>query len=289
MSSGDCFILYYNVNAPKFYEDEKFRIRSRFLFRKWHPATWYFGQCLISRNLLLALAGVLFPNQHAVRLTYMMMILIGYLVLVLWLRPWFQIASNILDGALTVGLIVIITFSLQLMDPSEYKNNVAFSVAIVLVGMLCLVATMTLLCKTEYAIACGQSDKNRENIGQAFRDFCKTVTENANFQDDRLSVYFLEWPEQDVQQLALIITLISTEVAGGSSQCIFSRLMRPHTSIFDDESDSPANLSDAERSDNNSGNLGLDETTQSPDKNDQMKDASAHIHGQWGIGTYSFV
>ena len=60
-----------SYQAPRRFHDSQFRLRYRFLFGRWEVTTWWYGLCLLLRNILVSVAKFMFPNNGVMQVAWL--------------------------------------------------------------------------------------------------------------------------------------------------------------------------------------------------------------------------
>ena len=81
---------------PDRWGDEVFRQRAKFQFQRWRPDCWFFGTVVMTRNLVIAFAGVASSEARSQFMYTVSVLQIGAF-LVAKLQPWRAIVLNSYD------------------------------------------------------------------------------------------------------------------------------------------------------------------------------------------------
>eukprot|EP00932_Pfiesteria_piscicida_P003540 SRR837773.13449.p1 GENE.SRR837773.13449~~SRR837773.13449.p1 ORF type:complete len:313 (-),score=53.43 SRR837773.13449:451-1323(-) len=79
----------------------------RFLTMRFVADRYYYAPVLLLRSLLICLVPVVF-QEAAVQIVVLAMVLISFLILQAFLQPWRGLEANVLDGAMSGGLLVML-------------------------------------------------------------------------------------------------------------------------------------------------------------------------------------
>jgi len=121
--------------APLKWEDEEFRIRSRFLVFKFRADKWYYGIWLLLRSLAMALVPVVSPDDGYVQFFLLLFILVGAIVVHLVFEPYQDLYANRLEAVELSILVVILAVGSWFIEDRSYEGedkDMAFRLSIVL-------------------------------------------------------------------------------------------------------------------------------------------------------------
>merc|ERR1711966_260993 len=88
-----------------------FREQWKFMLTRWRPDTYYWGLVLMTRNLLVAFAGVI-SGEPRVQLVYVIVVVTIAFALTATYQPWRAAVLNHYDVVASVVLCYIGTFGL---------------------------------------------------------------------------------------------------------------------------------------------------------------------------------
>jgi len=80
----------------------------RFLFFRYEPSAYFFGVALLLRNLLVCLVPVVIRDDTAAQILAVSVIMLVGVVAQCLLRPWRNHLANILDGAMTGCILLVL-------------------------------------------------------------------------------------------------------------------------------------------------------------------------------------
>jgi len=116
-----CWAAY---RAPSLWTNVGYRERWKFMLTRWRPDTYFWGTALITRNLLVAFAGVL-SDEPRVQLSWVCLVVLVYLSLTAVMQPWRAPALNHYDVASCILLCFIGILGLIFVSVDE---EIAFAV-----------------------------------------------------------------------------------------------------------------------------------------------------------------
>lgn len=108
--------------APRSWHDPNFRLRWKFLFNRWRPDRWWFGQVFLLKGVSLNLTLVIFTSG-ALQVIWMGLTLIVYAAVVILVRPWRHAAANALDGIVTLALLSISMCCVYFAERTSEADN----------------------------------------------------------------------------------------------------------------------------------------------------------------------
>jgi len=80
----------------------------RFLFFRFEPSAYYFGTALLLRNLMVCLVPVVIRDDTALQILVVSAIMLVGAIAQCLLRPWRNYMANILDGAMTGCILLVL-------------------------------------------------------------------------------------------------------------------------------------------------------------------------------------
>lgn len=92
--------------APKRWTDVAFRECWKFMLTRWRPDVWYWGVVVMSRNLLVAIAGVV-ASEPRVQLVYVCAVVTLVLAITAVYQPWRAPPLNHYDVLSSIVLVFI--------------------------------------------------------------------------------------------------------------------------------------------------------------------------------------
>jgi len=92
--------------APKKWTDVNFRERWKFMLTRWRPDVWYWGCVVMTRNLLVAFAGVIHSDPR-VQLVYVVVVVILVFSITALYQPWRAPVLNAYDVVSSILLAFI--------------------------------------------------------------------------------------------------------------------------------------------------------------------------------------
>lgn len=108
----------------------------RFLFYRFRPDVWWWGVVFSTRQLLLAFASAVSPDDPSVQVVYVMTIFVVYLSLVCSFWPWKSHEMNLLDAMSACMLVLSFVAIVGSFLPSNSKGGWQEAAAMVLIGIL---------------------------------------------------------------------------------------------------------------------------------------------------------
>jgi len=193
-----CWAAY---RAPALWTNVGYRERWKFMLTRWRPDTYYWGTALMTRNLLVAFAGVL-SDEPRVQLCYVAAVVLVYLALTAVYQPWraptlnhYDVASCILLCFIGIlGLIFVsvdeeISYAqrLQATNTVARKEDMksAFARALTILISIFMALFGLLLCWSIGSMLPGMQEKNakehRETCDLAFSKLLK-CTKSETFE-----------------------------------------------------------------------------------------------------------
>mmetsp|Transcript_151963 Transcript_151963/g.487788 ORF Transcript_151963/g.487788 Transcript_151963/m.487788 type:complete len:256 (-) Transcript_151963:214-981(-) len=100
-----------------------FLTRMRFLVYRFRPDVWWWGSVFNVRQLLLAFAPMVQPDDPNTQLIFVSIVLQVYLALVCIFWPWKTHEINVLDILSSVLLLTVVITVNSFMPPSEWKGD----------------------------------------------------------------------------------------------------------------------------------------------------------------------
>ena len=84
-----CYLLFLHAAfiAPKKWADVDFREKWRFMLTRWRPDVWFWGSTMMTRNLLVAFAGVISTEPRVQLLYAVSVVLVAMTSTCVW-QPW---------------------------------------------------------------------------------------------------------------------------------------------------------------------------------------------------------
>jgi uncharacterized membrane protein len=122
-----CVFLNACYNASSYWGDVGFRERWRFMFQRWRPSTYYWGCVVITRNMLVALVGVM-SSEARVQLLIVVIIVMLVTCCTANSHPWRADALNIYDVSSSyvlalVGIFGLIFLSLRVEETMNERHD----------------------------------------------------------------------------------------------------------------------------------------------------------------------
>jgi len=112
--------------APQHWMDVGFRERWKFMLTRWRPAVFYWGCCMMTRNLLVAFAGVVSTEPRA-QLVYIVTVVVAASVFTAVWQPWRERVLNHYDVGTSVVLCLIGVFGIVFVSlQDEMRTNARF-------------------------------------------------------------------------------------------------------------------------------------------------------------------
>jgi hypothetical protein len=112
--------------APEKNADTKFVNRTRFLLARWRPDLYYYGCVVITRNLIIALAGVFFRGQRE-QMVFVLCVIICYFTITGICQPWRVMRVNWYDISTGVMLALVGVFSIVFHTLQEQIKLMTFN------------------------------------------------------------------------------------------------------------------------------------------------------------------
>jgi len=96
--------------APGKWHDPVFRRQWKFLFVKWRPDRWWFGQVFLLKGMLLNITLVAFQDG-ILQVLWVGLILIVYVIMVVFLQAWRHTAASMMDVLVSLSLLCVAMIS----------------------------------------------------------------------------------------------------------------------------------------------------------------------------------
>jgi hypothetical protein len=138
------FIMHAAYMAPKHWMNVNFRERWKFMLTRWRPDAYYWGTVVMSRNLLVAFAGLV-SDQARVQLVFVVVVVVVTFSFTGAYQPWratmlnhFDVASSIVLTFIGVFGVVFVSITREIQVsqqnglPTESQENDQASFAMVL-------------------------------------------------------------------------------------------------------------------------------------------------------------
>jgi len=123
--------------------------RFRFLFVRFRADGYWYGGCLIFRNLLVCIVPIFTDNDPALQVILLCSVLIIFMLVQTWNKPWRPdpsgipfLDANFSDAALTSGLVVLLVSGALCTD---FRTNQA---SVQMVGMIVLIMFAVIILAT---------------------------------------------------------------------------------------------------------------------------------------------
>lgn len=98
--------------APQRYNSSDFRRSTAFLFGRWNPSSWYFGLIYMFRNCFIAFISVLYPTDGAMQVSWTLVAMALYIVVVGQRMPWKITIVSVCDILMAFGVVIMLAFML---------------------------------------------------------------------------------------------------------------------------------------------------------------------------------
>lgn len=112
------YCMWAAIVAPTHWMDVGFRERFKFMFTRWRPDVWYWGQTVMTRNLLVAFAGLV-STQSRDQLSVVVVTVIVFYALTARQQPWRAPQLNDFDVATSFVLSIIGLYGMIFMSLGE--------------------------------------------------------------------------------------------------------------------------------------------------------------------------
>eukprot|EP00930_Biecheleria_cincta_P062831 TRINITY_DN48286_c0_g1_i1.p1 TRINITY_DN48286_c0_g1~~TRINITY_DN48286_c0_g1_i1.p1 ORF type:complete len:600 (+),score=79.75 TRINITY_DN48286_c0_g1_i1:129-1802(+) len=96
----------------------------RFLFFRFTPQRYYYGLILIVRSLLICLVPVVIRSDTAMQMSVMAGIISFFVIVQQQLNPWHSTFSNIIDGAMSVTMNVLLVVGALATDVTAHMDSI---------------------------------------------------------------------------------------------------------------------------------------------------------------------
>jgi hypothetical protein len=96
-------------------------LRFRYLFYRFRPDVWWWGNLVNTRQLMLAFAPMIEPDDPGVQVIYVLGILSAYLILVSLFKPWKAFELNAMEIISLFCLSLVISNVGSFMPPSKFS------------------------------------------------------------------------------------------------------------------------------------------------------------------------
>lgn len=175
-------------------ESGSFVARSKFLLARWRPTSYYWGFVVVTRNLLVACAGVFASGQRD-QMVYVVGMVMVYSTITGLLQPWRVVVVNRYDVVTSVLLCIVGVFGILFLSlqqeadltrhyggPQRERERVedaidGYARAMFVILILFFLSFALLICWSVSLMVPGrmevvvQKDQNYTNA--LFRDLCK--------------------------------------------------------------------------------------------------------------------
>merc|ERR1719379_299525 len=108
---GYCGFLHAAYVAPSQWMNVTFRERWKFMLTRWRPDTYYWGSVVMTRNLLVAFAGLV-SDEPRVQLVYVVCVVVITFAFTGAYQPWRAMVLNHYDVASSIVLVFIGVFGI---------------------------------------------------------------------------------------------------------------------------------------------------------------------------------
>jgi hypothetical protein len=97
----------------------KFRDALRFLFFRYTPRGYYFGVVVITRSLCMCLTPGLFADDLPLQMFLTCLALLAFSCAQMCIFPWRSDMANLLDGVMTMGMVLLLFCGALIRDTSQ--------------------------------------------------------------------------------------------------------------------------------------------------------------------------
>jgi len=219
--------------APDMWSNVAFREQWKFMLTRWRPDAYYWGSVLMTRNLLVAFAGVI-SGEPRVQLVYVIVVVTIAFALTATYQPWRAAVLNHYDVVSSVVLCYIGTFglifvsleaevtmqerfSIDSTEKTEEKDTFATVLTVLIAVFLALFGTLFVWCfKMAFPSEVEkQAQANMASCG-ALMDKLKTAVENPDFlaNASRLIAESTQYDRSGLENFIVKINADSKTAAG---------------------------------------------------------------------------
>jgi len=175
--------------APKRYVEDMFRVRIRFLVFKFRPNKYWYGVILMIRSFLLAMVGVLFPDDVFHQFIGMNAILVTGLFVHLVLSPYADRFANNLESAELCVLLAIMSIGSWFMTDRDFESNEAhtYSIILVLLTSYVFICVFVVFCWAMYLAqfpkkALDMHEKEVDDVLPRLKNICNIISGSEDYQ-----------------------------------------------------------------------------------------------------------
>jgi len=201
---------YMAVKMPKCFHNVVFRRRWKFLFKKFKPEVWWWGNVVIFRGILLNVVVVAFEDPSSQIWTYL--VLIGvYLSFLVVTQPWRHIVGVIVDVLSSASLLSATGLAAMFL-PREDIDSSSNAVGLIFITGLPVVPLLVMLISfPPQFLATEMKLGERVHFGYKFRGLLQAVLQ---FSSPDLQRLFVTLAEHDMNLLLGTYSVLMTELFG---------------------------------------------------------------------------
>jgi hypothetical protein len=167
--------------APRRFHDSQFRLRYRFLFGRWEVTTWWYGLCLLLRNILVSVAKFMFPNNGVMQVAWLTSGCACYAMACGYFEPWKIRVMTVMDALQNLLVVMVCVFGLGASQSEEDMASFQLFVYVPFVG--CFVVPLLALVHSHLTSRAADRTAVTDNVRSLFITIGQMSGDSHKFDD----------------------------------------------------------------------------------------------------------